>query len=797
MKISYKYLANHVALGDMTPEKLAGILTFAGAEVEEVTHFASGTNLVIGKILSCANHPDSDHLHILQVDEGGKHGIHQIVCGAPNAKEGLKVIVARDGAELPGGTIKPSKIRGVDSDGMCCSLLELGVDRKFLTDYQCSGIEELPEDAPVGEEDVLGYLGLDDVALDISILPNRPDLYAFENVVREVACLLNAEADIPAPKEVELPASDFVVGSATSKCPLFSGRVVRNVKTHASPAWLKQILETSGIRSINNIVDIGNYIMLLTGQPLNMYDLDKLPKKELIVRDDLEGEFLAMDGNSYPLHPGDLVVTSDGQPMCLAGIMTADACRVDENTVNIVVEAAYFDYASIRHTSNRIGLSSDSSLRFCKGINPDQAEYVQQKTSDALVELAEASEVETTVLYDVYPHKTKVIETTAKYIDGRLGTSFGEDLIVETLRRDHMNVTVDNGVLRVEVPSYRIDMDGEADVSEEVIRILGFSNITSSLPITRLSLLGLTPIQQKKEDVRHYLLAHGMNEIVTYTLVSKASAARFRYLGHAEPYCLKNPMTVEREVVRPSLMPSVLETASYNFAHQNKDFALFEISDIDAKGFAGRYLSMVLCGNAKDQGRIGERPYDFYDAKGYVEGIMTVLGIQPTRYSYVPWSMGGNEMHPGRSAEIRVGKKVIGYLGELHPKALKAYGLKGAVVVAEIDFGALCDMKMGAPKGVIPPKFPRVFRDLAPLVDRKVTYEEIRKELLRSSALIHSVEVFDVYDGKGIPEGKKSIALTLCIGLDERTLQEAEINEAVNKAINVLKCRFGAEIRGE
>ena len=224
---------------------------------------------------------------------------------------------------------------------------------------------------------------------------------------------------------------------------------------------------------------------------------------------------------------------------------------------------------------------------------------------------------------------------------------------------------------------------------------------------------------------------------------------------------------------------------------------MFEISDIDAKGFAGRYLSFVLCGNAKSQGRIGERPYDFYDAKGYVEGIMAILGIQPTRYSVVPWSLGGNEMHPGRSAEIRVGKKILGYLGELHPKALKEAGIKGTAVVAELDFGALCEMKSGAPKGVIPPKFPRVFRDLAPLVDRKVNYEDIRKELLRASNLIKSVEVFDVYDGKGIPEGKKSVALTLCIGLEERTLQEAEIAEAVSKAINVLKMRFGAEIRGE
>lgn len=796
MKASFKYIKKHVDLGDITPEEVADKLTFAGAEVEEIIRPASGTNLVIGQIISCKEHPDSDHLHVLQVDEGPKHGVHQIVCGAPNAREGLKVIVARTGAVLPKIEIKPSVIRGVESDGMCCSLLELGVDKKYLSEAQCAGIEELPEDAPVGEEDVLGYLGLDDVAIDLDLLPNRPDLYAFENVAREVGCLFEKPAHFEEVKEFPLKPTSFKVGSETDKCPIFTARVVHSVNTHESPKWLKEFLLTSGVRSINNIVDIGNYIMLVTGQPLNMYDADKLPKQELIVRDDLEGEFLAMDGNKYTLQKGDLVVTSGGLPMCLAGIMTADACRVDENTKNIAVEAAYFAYAPIRRTSNRIGLSSDSSLRFCKGINPDIAASVQKKTTEILKELAEVGDVEETAIYDVYPHGEKIIETTLAYLNGRLGTSFSEEVVLETFRRDGMEILeAKGGNYKVKIPSYRIDIVGEADLSEELIRIQGFKNVVSSLPVTELALTGLKPNQVKERQVCRFLLSRGLSRIMTYTLEAKEDAAKFAYLNKNEPYVLKNPMTVERSVIRPNLLHSLLASASYNAAHQNKDFAGFEVSDVDARGYAGKHLAIVLTGVAPGAGRIGERPYDFYDAKGLIEGIFRLLGLGPNRYQVAPWSLGGEELHPGRTAEIRMGKKLLGYVGELHPLCAKAYDLKGAVV-AEIDLATILEMRTSEAKAVIPPKFPSVSRDLAILVSEKVTYEEMKRELFRSSNLLKEVEVFDLYQGKGIPEGKKSIALSLTFLADDRTLKEEEIAEAVKKAVLALTVKFGAEIRG-
>ena len=287
-----------------------------------------------------------------------------------------------------------------------------------------------------------------------------------------------------------------------------------------------------------------------------------------------------------------------------------------------------------------------------------------------------------------------------------------------------------------------------------------------------------------------------MNEVLTYTLVSEATSASFRYLSKAQPYRLKNPLTVERSFVRPSLLPSLLETAAFNVARQNKDFGLFEISDIDAHGLQTRYLAGVLIGNRKDQGRIGEKPFDFFDAKGLIESVFEVLDIKANRYSLVSWSLGGEEMHPGRSAEIRIGKKLVGYLGELHPTLSKRLGLKTAVVF-ELDFEELCNVKTGNPKAVVPAKYPSVSRDLAILLDQKVDYQSIKREVLKSSALISEVQAFDVYQGKGIPDGKKSLALALTLSNLDHTLKEAEISEAVAKAIQSIKVKFGAEIRGE
>ena len=793
MNVSYNWLRKHVDLEGLTPEEVAAKLTFSGVEVEDIRHLGFGTNLVIGEILSCEPHPDSDHLHVLSVDEG-PFGVQQIVCGAPNARKGLKVIVARVGAKLPEVEIKASVIRGVESNGMCCSLLELGVDPKFLSDYQKEGIEELPLDAPVGESGVLEYLGLDDVILELSVLPNRPDLYALNNVAREVGCLFQRKVTLDQLRSYDLKDASFEVGSLTKSCPLFSARVIEGVVTKPSPKWMQEVLMAAGIRSINNVVDIGNFAMLLTGQPLNMYDLDKLPQRSLIVRDDLEGEFLAMDGNAYPLRKGDVVITSGGLPMCLGGIMTADACKVDEGSVNIVVEAAYFFGAPIRHTSNRIGLSSDSSLRFCKGINPHQAEYVQDVVTDLLMRYADGKVSSKTVLFDEMDHSPKKVVTTLGYINGRLGTSFTKEEVESVLSRDGFKTLAKGDTLEVDVPLYRIDIDGEADISEEVIRILGYEHVPSILPFSSSLSGGLTKKQLSQREIRHYLLGHGVSEAVTYTLLSKSEATKFAYLPMGEPFVLCNPMTVEREVVRTHLLHSLLGVASYNVARQVKSGAIFEVSDVDSKSVRGRHLSIVLFGQSSIRDGLDAKPYDFFDMKGLVEGIFESLGIGNARYGYFPWSKGGEEFHPYQSAEIRMGKQLVGYFGSLHPKALKSYGLRNAIGL-ELDLDALLNLKVSPVKAAIPPRFPSVTRDLALLVPSSVAYEDIRREILRADSLIVGVSLFDLYAGAGVGENEVSMAVSLTLSSPERTLSDAEVASATKKALDNLSVRFGARIR--
>ena len=399
MLVSLKSVNQYVSLEGLTPEEIADKLTFAGVEVEEVKKLASGTNLVIGEVKECVAHPNSDHLHVLKVDLGPKYGTTQIVCGAPNARTGLKVIVARVGAILPQIEIKKGVIRGEESNGMCCSLLELGVDGKYLSDYQKAGIEELPSDAPVGEENVLGYLGLDDVVLNLKVLANRPDLLSIFNVAREIGAIFSRPVNIPTVKAKEDFKTKLVVGSKTNRCSQFSGKEIKGIVTKPSPKWMSELLMAMGVRSINNIIDIGNYVMLMTGQPLHMYDADKLAKAELYVQDDYEGDFVALDEKTYKIIKGDIVICCNNKPMCLGGVMGSLECAVDENTKNIYIEAASFDGASIRHTSNRLGLVSESSQRFVKGTNHFQSEFVLDYAASLINELCEAKENSNNVVY--------------------------------------------------------------------------------------------------------------------------------------------------------------------------------------------------------------------------------------------------------------------------------------------------------------------------------------------------------------------------------------------------------------
>ena len=602
MLVSLKNVKQYVSLDGLTAEEIANGLTFAGVEVEEVKTLASGTNLVIGEIKTCVPHPDSDHLHILEVDLGKKYGVEQIVCGAPNARAGLKVIVARVGAKLPGGEIKAGVIRGQSSNGMCCSLLELGVDSKYLTEYQQAGIEELPEDAKVGEEDVLGYLGLDDQVLNLKVLANRPDLLSLYNVAREIGAIFNRKVTIPEAGELVDFETKLKVGSKTEHCTQFSGKEIKKIVVKESPKWMKDYLMAMGVRSINNIVDIGNYVMLMTGQPLHMYDADKLSHAELTAKDDYEGDFVALDEKTYKVIPGDIVITCNKKPMCLGGVMGSLECAVDEKTTHIYIEAASFDGATIRHTSSRLGLASESSSRFVKGTNHFQADFVLNYAASLIKELCDGEGFSNNVTYQSEEYEDKKITSSVTRINNRLGTDFSKEQIKEVLERLHFKVLMSDDTFVAVVPSWRLDVTCDADLSEEVIRLLGFDNVKSILPCLVTKVGALTQEQNRLRNIRFFLLDKGLDECVTYSLISKKEQKLFNLLNNEEHYTILNPLTDEREVFRTHILHSLLKTATYNVARQNKNLALFETAHLISKSSHSTHLAIVLVGKEERMG---------------------------------------------------------------------------------------------------------------------------------------------------------------------------------------------------
>ena len=796
MLVSLNELRKYVNLDGLTPEEIAHRLTFAGVEVESINKVAEASKLVIGEVIMCENMENSDHLHVTKVNAGPKYGTLDIVCGAPNCRKGLKVIVALDGCVLKGGTIKNGQIRGHVSNGMLCSLVELGVDTKFLSEAQQSGIEELPADAEVGNEDVLGYLGLNDTILDLKLLANRPDMYSILNAAKEIKTLFGREVKLPTYEVKENLVSKFPASILTDKCAQFSARVVKNIKVGESPKWMKDALRSSGIRSINNIVDIGNYVMLLTGQPIHMYDMDKLAKQELVVRDDLELDFVALDEKTYKLQKGDICITSNGKVMCLGGVMGSLECAVDENTKNVVVEAANFDYASIRRTSIRLNLVSDSSQRFVKGINPSQWKFVQDMTAALLKQLCGAKEIGEVVNVQNKEFKPVIIESSVDYINGRLGTNFSKETVIASLEAAWLKVEEKNGKLICEVPAHRIDISGEADLAEEVIRINGFENIESKLPEIELQRGELEPDLEHKREVRSYLRGIGIDEVLCYSLVREKEVKQFAILNKGESYKILNPLTDEHEFLRTNLLPSLLATLSYNLNHGNENFAIFEVSDLfTTDGKKHIHLAIACTGNDLRRGAMEGETYSYYHLKGVLDGLFKAFNIDEKRV--IVERCKEAEFHPGKSALVKVDGKPVAVLGELHPSTLKEFDLAGEnVVVLEADLGLIFGTKTSAIKMQQISKYQTVKRDFAFVLTDNVTSKEVVNVIFKVNRdVIKSVEVFDVYHGEHVREGHYSLAVSVSLNDANKTLGEQDIVALEQAIIKALETKFGAELR--
>ena len=790
MLVSLNEISKYVDISGLSKEEIASRLTFSGIEVEEIKTLSNATSLVVGKVISCIPHPNSDHLHVCKVDI--KDEILDIVCGAPNCKEGIKVIVAKVGAKLPGGEIKAGEIRGYKSNGMLCALNELGVDPKYLKEEQIKGIEILSDDFEVGDSDILHKLGLDDVILDLSLLANRSDCYSLFNVSREIGALFNRKVNIlEANDDSTYEEKEFKVDSLTPNCKEFSVKIVKGIEVKDSPDWLKNCLRSEGIRTINNIVDLGNYIMLLTGQPIHMYDYDKLVKKELIVRSDINEKFTALDEKEYSIHEGDICVTSSGKTMCLGGIMGGLDSEVTNDTKNIVIEVANFNHASIRRTSSRLGLVSDSSQRFVKGINKDQVDYVLNLTTNLLKTISNVDSISNIIKYDVLNHDKKLISCSVDYINNRLGTNFEYEKTKDILQLLYFKfVESDGNKFIVEVPSFRIDVEGKADLSEEIIRYIGLDTISPTLPFMETTVGGKSKDEQKEDVICSFLSNNGLYRVLTYTLVNKKMSESFKILNKSDGYVIKNPLTEDHKYVRTNLLPSLINCANYNLNHQNNNFGIYEISHIDSMQKNEIHLGVVLVGKKYKQDKITGESYSYYDAKGIVDTILDMFNISSTRVKYTRFET--DEFHPNRSALVLLDNKPLCVMGDIYPTKKE---IKDSMILLEMNLSVLFATKSKNIKFEPISAYPQSSRDYAFIIDDSINYIDIKNEVKKCSSLIKEVSVFDIYKGKNLAQNEKSIALTVVFESNDHTLKDNEIDEVHNKIVETLNKKFNVSLR--
>lgn len=796
MDISLNVLNKYVKVDDQDPKELADKITSIGLEVEGMHNLANGNNMTIGLVLECIPHPDSDHLNICQV-EVRPGEVKQIVCGAPNVAANQKVIVANPGCDLGGGfVIKESKIRGQESNGMICSIAELGLDQRLLKPEDKEGIHVLDDDAPIGE-DPLEYLGLKDTILEVGLTPNRSDCMALTSFAYEVAALLGREVNLPAVTPSGIDGSGISVKIETELCSFFGAKLVKGVTTKESPKWLKNALMASGIKPINNIVDISNYVMLETGQPIHMYDYDKLNKKEFVIKTGFNCKETMLDGEEYKIEPTDVIVSTDDGIGCVAGVMGSNSTKIDENTTNIVIEVATFDGAALRETARRLNLLTDASQHYIKGaLNTANSLNILERCANLLVELADAKEVYKSVTTDLQIATRYVKVTTAK-VNGLLGTKITTDEIKDIFSSLNFEFTLDDEEFNVKVPTYRNDITMAADLIEEVARMYGYDKIPSTLPEMSMTVGKRTDVQAKKYMIRNLLKDQGLHETLTYSLTSPTMVDDFNIFHTNETVKLAMPLGEERSVTRKSVIGSLLQVINYNQSHNIKDVNIFELSTTYSKDTELQNLAIACCGeyNGLPFKQISYKA-DYYLVKGFVETIFKNLGIEESRYKLVRASQDDKCYHPGRTAYIMIGKEVVGVVGNIHPLMEKKYDVKD-VYVAELNLTSILNLKTSKVKFTDIPMYPSVSRDIALVMDEDIlTYDVCRKIVQASKQLVKETKIFDVYAGEHIEAGKKSVAINLIFQDPKGTLEEATVNAVMEKILEAVKKEFGAVLRG-
>ena len=786
MKLSTNFVKDYVDI-DVDLKTLAEDMTGVGNEYDSAEKLINATNLVVGEVIECEMHPDSDHLHVCKVNVGNE--VLQIVCGAPNVRKGLKVIVALVGAELPGDfKIKAGKIRGVESNGMLCSIAELGLDSKFLKPEDKEGIHELPETAVPGE-DPIKLMGMDDGVIDFELTANRGDLLSILGMAYEIGAIYDKKVkdiDLSYNQSNEDINNSFKVNVKTDNCSIFLAKRVENVVIKESPTFIKNRLIASGIRPINNVVDISNYVMLEVGQPLHYYDADTL-NGCLEVRMAEENEKLTtLDDVERTLSNEDIVISDGKKAIGLAGVMGGADTEITENTKNIMIESAIFDNVKIRKTSKEI-LRSEASNRFEKGLDPNRTYMAIERSCHLLEKYADAKIVGGLVKYDTTSLEDTKIDVSLEKVNRVLGTTISKEDVLNVFRKLAFECEVNGDKITVSVPKRRIDISIEEDLIEEVGRIYGVNNIEGKLPSLPLK---QGSYNKKLRNIRNKMIDLGLNETLSYILVNDKEATKYT-TDNVEIVKLLDPMTEERNTLRYSMIPSLVKIYEYNKARSQKDVSIFEIG----KGFYkkdeqyGENLKLCALMTGERYLSVKSKQVDFYDIKGVAEELLDYLGYAG-RYSFVVKDELPKEFHPYQTAQISVNNDVVGIIGKLHPNCTK-----DNVYVLEINLDKLLEKKTGKMKYKEISKFPSVKKDLAVVIDEDITSEEIAKQIKKLAGnLLLGSKIFDVYTGENIEENKKSIAYSLEFGAADRTLTDDEINAILEKIIAGLE-KQGAIIR--
>ncbi|RHW33441.1 phenylalanine--tRNA ligase subunit beta [Lysinibacillus yapensis] len=801
MLVSLNWLKQYVDIDHLAPQDLAEKITRSGIEVDAVIDRSQGmTNVVVGYVVSKEKHPDADKLNVCQV-EVGEGDVRQIICGAPNVAAGQKVIVALPGARLPGGVkIKKAKMRGQESNGMICSLQELGIEGRVVPKDYADGIYVLPEDAVPGS-DALELIGLRDTVLELGLTPNRSDALSMLGVAYEVAAILSQEVNLP---EIQYnttseKAEDYIqVRVEAKENPLYAAKVVKNVKIAQSPLWLQHYLMAAGVRPHNNVVDITNYILMEYGQPLHAFDYDALKTNEIVVRLAKEGEkIITLDDQERTLKAHNLVITNGEEPVAIAGVMGGANSEVTSDTTTVVIEAAYFEGFSVRRTSKELGLRSDSSARFEKGVDPNRVLLAAERAAQLLQELAGGEVLEGTVAVDDLDKTPARVVVSPDFINARLGMKISLEDMLEILNRLKFDVEAANGFLIIDVPTRRQDIKIEEDIVEEIARLYGYDEIPMTLPVNYEQVGGLTSYQAKRRIARNVMEGAGLYQAVTYSLTSEELAQKFAFKAEATTKLLM-PMSEERSILRQSLIPHLVETASYNVARKADSVALYEVGSVflgqtaEELPYEEEHIALVISGKWVDNAWQGEKlTVDFFVAKGIVESLFEKLGLTE-RVTYEKATVEG--LHPGQTAAILLDGEKVGLIGGLHPAERKKYDLK-ETFVAEINLQAILEAEVEEIVYKPIPRFPAITRDIALVLDRSTPAGEI-SEIIRKAGtkLLKDVKVFDVYEGDKMEADKKSVAFSLTYFNPERTLTDEEVVNAHEKVLKAL-AEAGAEVR--